>query len=277
MNWLERLFRPRTAASEGPAAACPICHATAVARAVGDVAPTHPGPFDVNAYRLVECAGCDSVRLDPIPTPDDLRTLYQRSVQFADAHYTDPAQVARMLDYYGSCLDHLGLMPAAGEAMLEVGAGWAWVARALRERSAAVATWAQDLTDECAARCPWVDHYVVGPIDTLPRDVAFKLISLTHVIEHLPDPATVLADLAARLAPGGRLFITAPHRPEGWRRGDGIDAWRGWSYLHVPAHIAYLSRTWFEQVAARNGLALARWDPSHENGQAFEAVLVRRA
>lgn len=276
MNWLARLFQRRPAAPGGPVAACPICHAVAATREVGEVAPTHPGPFEVDAYRLVECAACESVRLDPIPSPEDLRTLYQRSVQFADAHYTDPAQVARMLDYYGSCLDHLGLMPGDGEAMLEVGAGWAWVARAVRERSATVRTWAQDVTDECAARCPWVDHYVVGTLDAVPRDAAFKLISLTHVIEHLPDPAAVVADLAGRLAPGGRIFITAPHRPEGWRRGGGIEAWRGWSYLHVPAHIAYLSRSWFEQVARRHALTLARWDPSHENGQAFEAVLSGR-
>jgi 2-polyprenyl-3-methyl-5-hydroxy-6-metoxy-1,4-benzoquinol methylase len=95
------------------------------------------------------------------------------------------------------------------------------------------------------------------------------------VIEHLADPAAIVADLARRLAPGGRIFITAPFRPEGWRRGDGIDAWRTWSYLHVPAHIAYLSRTWFDKVAAGNRLRLARWDPGHENGQAFEVVLAR--
>jgi len=110
----------------------------------------------------------------------------------------------------------------------------------------------------------------------VPRDVPFKLVSLTHVIEHLPDPAAVVADLAARLAPGGRIFITAPHRAEGWRRGGGIGAWRGWSCLHVAAHIAYVSRRWFEQVAALNRLKVVPWNPSHENGQAFEAVLSRR-
>lgn len=276
MNWLARLLRRQPAPAAGVVVTCPICHASAPARAIGEVAATHPGPFAVDTWQLFECAACECVRLDPIPTAEDLRTLYERSVQFSDAHYTDPAQVARMLDYYGSCLHRLGLMPAAGEAMLEVGAGWAWVARALRERSAAVATWAQDVTDECATRCPWVDHYVVGTVDAVPRDVAFRLISLTHVIEHLPDPAAMVGALASRLAPGGRMFITAPHRPEGWRRSGTLDAWRGWSYLHVPAHIAYLSRRWFEQVAARHALRLVRWDPSHEGGQAFEAVLVRR-
>ncbi len=256
--------------------ACPLCGAQAAPQHVlGAVGNTHPGPFTVDAYDLVECTACDTVRLDPIPGAEDLRTLYERSVQFADAHYTDEAQVARMLDYYGTCLDQLGLMPADGERMLEVGAGFAWVSRACRARSTGVETWAQDVTDECAARCPWVDHYVVGMLDAIPGDLRFRLVSLTHVIEHLADPAAILRDLAGRLAPGGRIFVTAPFRPVGWQTGGGIDAWRSYAYLHVPAHIGYLSRRWFEQVAASCGLQLQRWDPSHEDGQAFEAVLVQ--
>jgi len=110
----------------------------------------------------VECAACGCVRLDPIPTSEDLCTLHQQSVQFADAHYTDPTAVARMLQHQGSCLDHCGRMPADGEAMLEVGAGWARVARALHQRRPAVATSTQDVTDKCATCSPRVDHYVLG-------------------------------------------------------------------------------------------------------------------
>jgi SAM-dependent methyltransferase len=254
---------------------CPICAALAGERLLGQVPTTHPGPFQVSSYRLVQCEACDVVRLDPIPNEQDLDTLYRRSVQFSDAHYTDPDQVRRMLEYYGSCLDNLGLMPADGEAMLEVGAGWAWVARACRARSSRVTTWAQDVTDECATRCPWVDRYLVGTVDKIPIEQRFRLISLTHVIEHLPDPASMLRTLAGRLIPGGRLFVTAPFRPIGWRSGDGVDAWLSYSYLHVPAHIAYLSRRWFDDIGATCGLRLERWDASHEGGQAFEAVLRR--
>lgn len=255
---------------------CPICGASAAPqRVLGEVGNTHPGPFTIDTYRLVECAACDVVRLDPIPAAEDLRTLYERSVQFADAHYTDEAQIARMLEYYGTCLDQLGLMPTGGERMLEVGAGFAWVSRACRMRSPAVETWAQDVTDECSTRCPWVDHYIVGTVGAVPRHLRFRLISLTHVIEHLADPAAMLRELAGKLAPQGRIFITAPFRPQGWQPDSGIDPWRAYSYLHVPAHISYLSKRWFEQVAAACGLELLRWDPSHEGGQAFEAILGR--
>jgi 2-polyprenyl-3-methyl-5-hydroxy-6-metoxy-1,4-benzoquinol methylase len=255
---------------------CPICHRHAPEpTVVGTVATTHPGPFEVSEYRLVHCPVCDVVRLDPPPSDADLCTLYQRSVQFADAHYTDEIQIARILAYYGSCLDNHALLPGPGEASLEVGAGWAWVSRACKLRSAAVRTVAQDVTAECAGRCPWVDQYVVGEVGSIPQELRFKLISLTHVIEHLVDPQAMLLDLAARLERGGRILVTAPYRPVAWRVGGGIDAWRAYSYLHVPAHVSYLSKKWFELSAARCGLQLLRWDPSHEDGQAFEVVLGR--
>jgi hypothetical protein len=253
--------------------ACPMCRRKAVPADLGTVAATHHGPFSVSEYRLVHCPACDVVRLDPLPTAEDLRTLYQRSEQFSGAHYTDEAQVERMLAYYGSCLDNHSLLPAAGEASLEVGAGYAWVSRASKQRAPQVHTVAQDVSPECASLCPWVDDYVVGEIDEVPPGLRFKLISMTHVIEHLVDPQAMVVELSRRLSPRGRMFITAPFRPVGWQPGAGIEAWRTYPYLHVPAHVGYLSERWLELTAARCGLELLRWDPAHEDGQAFEAIL----
>lgn len=263
-------------AGPNPVARCPLCERDARApEPLGRVNNTHAGDFSRREYTLVHCRECDVVRLDPLPTAGDLDILYRQTEQFDDGLYTDDARVASMLEYYGHCLDHLGLMPDAGEASLEVGAGFAWVSRAIRQRSDAVRTIAQDVTDECAQRCPWVDDYRVGSIETVIQHDRFRLVSLTHVIEHLVHPARMLLALAERLVPGGRILVTAPHRPEGWTPGSGLDAWRAYSYLHVPAHVAYLSADWFKITAERTGLRLIHWDAGHENGQAFEAILER--
>jgi len=42
----------------------------------------------------------------------------------------------------------------------------------------------------------------------LPRDL--DVVAMTHVLEHLEDPAATLADLTGRLAPGGTLFLAVP-------------------------------------------------------------------
>jgi SAM-dependent methyltransferase len=42
------------------------------------------------------------------------------------------------------------------------------------------------------------------------EDARFDHVVLTQVLEHLPDPATVLAELHRVLKPGGTLWLTAP-------------------------------------------------------------------
>jgi SAM-dependent methyltransferase len=241
--------------------------------AIGPVPQTQAGSFSSDEFRLDYCPVCEAVRLTPTPTDDDLRLMYQDSLQFDDPTYTDPERIASILQYYGDCLDRHRMTPVAGEASLEVGAGLAWVSRAVKQRQPAAITVAQDVTRECVEACDWVDDYRIGGIEALDPERRYRLISLTHVIEHLVAPAAVLQRLAALLLPNGRLFVTAPYRPKGWEPGQTIDAWRGYSYLHVPAHISYLSRRWFEHCGAECGLRLEHWDASHEEGQAFEAVL----
>jgi SAM-dependent methyltransferase len=245
------------------------------ARQLGAVDPTHPARFHVDTFYLQYCARCDVVYLDPLPTEGDLHALYEDSDQFTDPHYTDPEQVEKYLDYYGTALRNLALLPEGRGRVLEVGAGLAWVSRAAKALSTDVETVAQDVSAECADHCPWVDSYFVGTVEALPDGDPFQLASMTHVIEHLVDPEKMVGRIAEHLAPGGRLFVTAPYRPTGWRPEQGLAPWRDYSYLHVPAHVSYLSRNWFEQIAPKHRMSVAHWDARHEDGQAFELVLAK--
>ena len=244
---------------------------------IGHVSPTRAGAFSSRDQRLVQCSVCEAIYLLPKPSPADITLLYKGSEQFTESCYTGPAQVARTLDNYRRRLQEHGLFPASGEALLEVGAGLAWLSRVCKTQDPGIVTVAQDLSGECVAQCPWVDRYHVGPLESMQPGTLFRLISMTHVIEHLLDPADMLAELAARLCEGGRIFITAPYRPPLWKRADGIGPWLTYSYLHVPAHVSYLSKRWFETACRDHGLRLLRWDPSHDGHQAFEVVLEKYA
>lgn len=256
---------------------CRACGRRSRLGRLGGVAPTHPGPFHTRDFALTLCPRCEVVYLDPAPTAADLRTLYEESAQFDDPHYTDPERVADVLEYCTSAIRRLDLAPPPGGRVLEIGAGYAWVARACKALDASVATTAQDVSGEVAAKCAWVDEYHVGPMSTLAEHAPFDLASMTHVIEHLVDPSAMLGAISRRLAADGKIFVTAPYRPTGWNADAGIAGWREYSYLHVPAHVTYFSRTWFEDVAPRHGLEVAHWDASREDGQAFELVLKRTA
>jgi hypothetical protein len=240
---------------------------------LGDVTKTEAAPLEVTEYRLLHCPRCEVVYLDPLPSAKDLATLYQQTVQFSDIVYTDPDRIEKVLEYCGNSLSTFALLPPPGGQMLEVGAGLAWMSRVAKSVRSDLKTVAQDLSNECEQQCPWVDRYFVGALDALSERGPYHLISLTHVIEHVPDPAATLVEVANLLARGGKVFITAPYRPTGWKPSAGLAGWREYSYLHVPAHISYLSKPWFELAAKSTGLRLEHWDQHQDGGQAFEVVL----
>lgn len=232
-------------------------------------------------YTLTRCGCGQLLYLSPAPSSEDLRAMYVDHAQFGD-EYTDPKRVDAILTYIGQCFDRLakrqGWPGGSPVRVLEVGAGLAWMCRAAKARAAANVTVAQDVSPEAVSSCPWVDHYVQGEVDDarVAAHGPYQVISLTHVIEHLTDPLAILARCRKVLAPDGVIFITAPHRPRDWRDGD-LEAWRRYSYNHVPAHIQYFSEGSMARLAAAIGCELAYWSHQHEGGEAFEAWLTRPA
>ena len=52
---------------------------------------------------------------------------------------------------------------------------------------------------------------IVSEITALPvADASFDIILCTEVLEHVPEPAAAIAEIARILRPGGRMFLTAP-------------------------------------------------------------------
>lgn len=254
-------------------ASCRACGCNARPTIVGQLAPTHPGPFHKDSFRLLHCLECDVIYLDPPPDEDDLKALYEVGTQFDDAIYTDPSRVKEILTYIEDAARRHDLLPAGGR-LLEVGAGLAWMSRVAKKLERNVTTFAQDVSTEARDACPWVDHFHIGPLSTLAAG-SFDAVSMTHVIEHVVEPQKVLAEVSSRLRPGGKVFVTAPHRPKGWQPDQGLGPWLEYSYLHVPAHIHYFSDRWFRMEAPRHGLRVAHWESFHDDGQAFELLLVR--
>jgi len=264
--------------SAGRSRPCPICPDAGTSRSIGALRPTIGATLSRDCFDLVYCPCGDLVYLDPPPSADDLRIMYQESKQFTDALYTEGERVSAVLTYMRSCFDRIREKQDASRPanVLEVGAGYAWMCRAAKAAGAASRTTAQDVSAEVATSCTWVDRYVVGEI-TDPEVGSrgpYDVISLTHVIEHLVDPVAVIATCAKLLTPQGVLFVTAPHRPIGWQSGSlDLTPWSSYSYAHVPAHVQYFSRGSMERLARRTGLALRHWNQDHEEGQAFEAWL----
>jgi 2-polyprenyl-3-methyl-5-hydroxy-6-metoxy-1,4-benzoquinol methylase len=181
-------------------------------------------------FTLVKCAGCGLVRLSPRPTREQVAAFYARNYWFAGG---------RLQELYRRLvlLDHVRFAAAAyrGEGtILDVGCGGGLFLRMMKERGAEVL--GLDFSAEAArvAREQNGVRVLVGDLESAPLEPAScGLITMYHVVEHLPDPRAYLQTAAKLLRPDGRLIVQVPDR----------DCWEAamlganWIGLDVPRHL----------------------------------------
>src|SRR6202041_517153 len=68
-------------------------------------------------------------------------------------------------------------------------------------------------------------------------DNSFDAVTMNHVIEHVPDPIALLAEVNRILKPGGRLVSITPN-VQSWGHSLFGECWRG---LESPRHLQILS------------------------------------
>ena len=84
--------------------------------------------------------------------------------------------------------------------------------------------------------------------------VAFDLVVLNQVIEHIPDPGRTLTELRERLKPGGRIILIFPNRASFWRLMFG-SRWINW---HIPYHLHHFDAEAFAALARRSGYRILK-------------------
>jgi SAM-dependent methyltransferase len=155
----------------------------------------------------------------------------------------NPVERRLMQGFFG-CLDEL--LPAeAPTAVLEVGMGEGMVCQRIRERYPEARIVGVDLPDDELSH-EWQQRGLAGGFADIARlpfpDQSFDLVLAIEVLEHVPDPAAALDELA-RVATGS-LVLSVPREPI-WRIANMA---RG-KYLtalgNTPGHIQHWSRRSF--------------------------------
>lgn len=84
-------------------------------------------------------------------------------------------------------------------------------------------------------------------------DDSFDLVTVRHVIEHIPEPDSFMAELARILKPGGRLVIETPNSEALGRKWLGVN----WYANDIPRHLILFSPKNLALLASRYGLRQA--------------------
>ncbi|MDL4820253.1 class I SAM-dependent methyltransferase [Actinomadura opuntiae] len=246
-----------------PGLRCPLCRGTRTrpwARARDLEYFTTEDEF---AYH--RCPDCRLVFIDPVPA-DRLAEIYPASYySYGPPDRSFAARVKQRLD--AAAFRHvLARVPGAAVNVLDVGGGDGAHLSMIRELEPRTAlTQVVDL-DERAGRLARArgHRYHQGRIEDFAPPELFGLILLVNLIEHVADPAAVLAALRRCLAPGGVILVKTPNTAS-------LDArlfrHRNWGGLHCPRHWRLFDRGNFTRLAASAGLRVDRF--RHTQGAPF--------
>jgi 2-polyprenyl-3-methyl-5-hydroxy-6-metoxy-1,4-benzoquinol methylase len=220
-------------------------------------------------WTLVQCPGCQLVWLNPQPTPNNIEKLYsqyfthqtfnakknaltglRKSMKASILQSSYGYQIDGSNKVMGSVLSYIGpLREMAGRSvrwleahkkgcLLDIGCGNGLFLDQMRHFGWDVAGVEPDGKAVSVAREKFGLEVFQGSLEGARfADGRFDAITMSHVIEHVPDPIGLLKECRRVLKPGGRLVIVTPNIKSMGRRVFG-DAWLHWD---PPRHLFLFS------------------------------------
>lgn len=204
------------------------------------------------------CQGCGLEQMHPVPTPADLKELYEQYYNFGGERgtlYTELRERFLSSVFYrlwmlldGDISFHLR---TGSGRLLDIGCnegrtlknyahnGFHAEGAELNENAAAV------------ARAAGFEVYT-GPLDDFVPAAPYDVVVLSNVLEHALDPKAMLLSARRLLAQGGQLWISCPNS-RSWLRSLFGRSWINW---HVPFHISHFSPQTLASVLEQCGLVV---------------------
>ena len=196
-------------------------------------------------WSLIECPKCGLIRIDPMPADDQLAALYPSDY---GPHLRGTKSAPRR--GVGAILRRIAVLPYTlrfgqpgiacspfgASRFLDVGCGAGILLQEMMD-----AGWTGtglDISDsaiaEARASLPAATLFV-GTLESTPLTGPYDLITMQHVLEHVPRPLECLRKCFDLLAPGGILLIAIPNI----QSAEARLLKRHWIGLDMPRHLSH--------------------------------------
>lgn len=227
---------------------CPACGAMVG----GETIEVHDHEYGLrHIAQYLECGECGTLFQEPMPTLGELGAFYP-----SDYHSMTHAGLLNKIRN-DMRIRRLSKLVIDDAVILDYGCGdgafMVQAAKRLPQRH----FWGFEIADrtEISTLVEGRVTLVKGSLrDLLAILPGCGLITLNHVIEHLPDPLGVVTALADRLLPGGIFEGQTPASDSLERSVFG----KKWSGYHAPRHTVIFSRAGLRCMLERSGLTMPR-------------------
>ncbi len=229
---------------------CPLCGSpeTRVSLTLHDHSISHED------FSTHDCDGCGFRFTNPRPTPSAIGDYYKDSNYISHnssgkgflEHLYRIARKRALRRKAALIREYVG----DGRA-LDIGCGTGEFLAQLMSRGFQVTGIEPDL----GARERAISNFsipVFPALEQIPAQEQFRVITLWHALEHVPDPKGTFKTLYALLEPGGLLVIAVPDR-ESWDRSYYNSYWAAWD---VPRHLSHFRRMDVHRLIHEHGFEI---------------------
>lgn len=183
--------------------------------------------------RVIDCGACGLGRLHPQPSPQEIAGYYPKTY-----YGYEGAKFSWLIEWLVRAVGtrharFLMRQLPAGARVLDVGCGRGVALRPLLDAGCEVHGF-EFTADALSGIDPRVRTRVAPSLPEAGFEPAsFDMVVLWHVLEHVPNPRTVMAEIARLLRSGGVLIVAVPNYSSQQARWTGP----AWFHLDLPRHL----------------------------------------
>ncbi len=220
----------------------------------------HRGPVIENhkGHEIIDCKVCKFKHVNPIPTGQEINDFYARFYTDEKPNYFKDAEedlewwLAGYRNYYTLFEKY-----TKGRKLLDIGSGPGYFLKCGADRGWEIVGFepskhAYDYSTKMGLKVI-NDYFNMAKAKALGK---FDVVSLTLVLEHLPNPKKLIEEAKSILNPGGLLLILSPNEFNPLQRAviksNNLEPW----WVCPPEHINYFDFPSIKKLVKSTGLKI---------------------